>query len=409
MKVLQINTVYKNGGSTGRIVYELSQQIEKCCYESYVAFGYEYIKTNDENTFKLENILRLKSSILKTRVLGEHGFYNKNETKKLIRYIDKINPDIIHLHNLHNHYLNVEILFNYLKEKDIPIVWTLHDCWSFTGWCAYFEYVGCEKWKNNCYECPNTKEYPYTWFFDRSSKNYKRKKNAFTNMKNMTIVTPSFWLKKLVEESYLRNYPVKVINNGVNLEIFKYTKSDLKKKYGIENKKIILSISMNLSKRKGFNYIMELSKIIDEDYVIVVVGLPTKSNETMPQNIICIGKTNSIDELAKIYSIADVFVNPTMEDNFPTTNLEALACGVPVVTFKTGGSPESINSLCGKIVDKGDTRGLLSAIKEIISNNENISWRDNCRQHAEKLYSNTERYNDYIQLYKTILGEEVND
>ena len=198
MRILQINTVYKNGGSTGRIVYDLSEVMRCEDIESFIAFGYEYSKTNDPNTYKIESIPILKFNILKTRVLGKHGFYNQGVTKNLIKWIVNLKPDIIHLHNLHNHYINIELLFDYIKKSNIPVVWTLHDCWSFTGWCVHFENVGCDKWKSGCHHCPSLKDYPFTWFFDRSKEIYRDKIRIFKGVKNLTIVTPSQWLANLV-------------------------------------------------------------------------------------------------------------------------------------------------------------------------------------------------------------------
>ena len=401
MKIIQINTVFKNGGSTGRIVYELKKITEKHGNEAYAAFGYEYQKTYDTNTYKMESILRLKLSILQTRLFAEHGFYNRWETQKLINWIDTIKPDLIHLHNLHGHYINIELLFEYIKDKQIPVIWTLHDCWAFTGWCAYFDYVGCSKWKSHCGQCPNKKEYPYSWFLDKSYQNYDRKKRCFQNVGNLTIVTPSKWLRGLVKESYLGKYDIEVINNGISLDIFYPRSTKIKDEIGIGSRKMILAVAMGMSKRKGIQYIYELSGKLDPDKeCIVIVGMEKKQIKKVPEGIIGLTRINDVNRLAELYSAADVFINPTLQDTFPTTNLEALACGTPVVTFNTGGSPESIGDHCGAIVEKGNTQKLFDAVEEMLSQKKEVEL---CRTFAEKNFDKTRCFEKYMSLYKTVL------
>lgn len=402
MKILQINTVYKNGGSTGRIVFDLKQTIGKNGNEAFVAFGYEYSKTDDENTYMMERIPELKLSILQTRLFAEHGFYNQSQTKKLLKWIDTIKPDVIHIHNLHNHYMNVELLFDYIKEHNIPVVWTLHDCWSFTGWCAYFDYADCDKWKTVCHDCPNIHGYPYTWFFDKSKKNYGRKKKCFCGVENLTIVTPCEWLKMLVQESYLNNYPVKVINNGIDIDIFKPTSSDFRRNHGLEYKKMILAVMMSASKRKGIDIIYDLAnKINIDEEAIVIVGLKEDEIVKLPQGTMGITRTSNVKELAEIYSAADVFINPTLEDNFPTTNLEALACGTPLATFYTGGSPESVDEHTGIVAAEKNADVLLEAIRAIYSNGKEY-YSYYCRKKAEELYSKELFAAKYMKLYREI-------
>jgi glycosyltransferase involved in cell wall biosynthesis len=403
MKVLQVNTSYKYGGSTGRIVYDLKQTMNEQGIKNYVAFGYEYSQTNDLDTLKMQSIPYLKYSILKTRLLGRHGFYNIRSTKRLLEYIEKINPDVIHLHNLHNHYINVEILFNYIKSKNIPILWTLHDCWAFTGWCAYFDYIGCRKWQSSCHHCPSLRDYPYTWFFDRSQSNFKRKKQAFCGVDNLTIVTPSLWLSNLVTKSFLKNYPIKVINNGVDLNIFRplASRSEVKERLGLKGKKMILAIAMHFAKRKGVEFLLQLPEILKEDEYLVLVGLDEHERKLFSRrNCVCILRTSNVEELVELYSAADVFVNPTLEDNFPTTNIEALACGTPVVTFNTGGSIESIDRNTGFITKYNCVEDLYKCIQDIFSNKK--MYQTTCRNRSVNLYDKKSLYNQYIELYKKL-------
>ncbi len=405
MKVLQINTTYGNGGgSIGRIVHDLSETMKENNIEPTIAYGFEY-KENycAPNIYKIESIPYLKWSILKTRVFGRHGFYNKSVTKKLIKWIDSIKPDIIHLHNLHNHYLNVELLFNYIKENNIPVIWTLHDCWSFTGWCVHFDYVGCNKWKSGCHTCPSLKEYPYTWFFDRSEENYAAKKTVFNGVDNLMLVTPSQWLADLVKQSFLCGYPLKVINNGIDTTVFKPRKSNFKKVHDIEGKTMILAMAMHFRKLKGIEYLMQIPKLLKEDECLVLVGMDENEKNKLPKEK-CIGicRTSDIIKLAEIYSAADMFVNPTLEDNFPTTNIESLACGTPVITFNTGGSPESVDSNTGIVVRKGDINGLLKAVRTIKIKGKN-SYSEYCTKKANNLYEKHKQYQQYIELYNTVL------
>lgn len=402
MKVLQINTTFRNGGSTGRIAYDLMQIQKKEGIEAYAAYGYETGAPHTDNTICLQSTLRRKINILRTRLFDHHGFYNEAETRKLIRWMDEIHPDIIHLHNIHNHYVNVKMLFDYIKKHDIPVVWTLHDCWPFTGHCAYFDFADCDKWKLGCHDCPSLKDYPPTWFFDRTRRNYKDKKIVFTGVKNLTLVTPSEWLAKLTRESFLKHYSVEVINNGVDTNIFNPIESDIKKKMGIEGKKVILAVMNVWSKRKGTEYLLKLPSMLNDNEILVIVGLKPQQLGLLPKEK-CLGitRTNNVEELACLYSSADVFINPTLEDNFPTTNIEALSCGTPVVTFRTGGSVESVTSETGLVVEKKDLEGLMSAIRLMI-NNGKAYYEDKCRDKAVKEYNKDLQYLKYTELYRRI-------
>lgn len=395
MRILQINSVY-GIKSTGRIAYDLVQIQNENGFEGFAACSSTHIK--DENVFSMSRgMIFDKFNILKTRLFGRHGFYNKSETKKLCSFMDKVKPDIIHLHNIHGHYINIKMLFEYINKHNIPVVWTLHDCWAFTGHCPHFDYAGCNKWKTGCHHCPLKKGYPGSWFFDRSKKNYADKKKLFTSVEKMQIVTPSRWLASLAKESFLSMYPVSVVHNGIDTDAFKFTPSDLRKELGLEGKFVILGIVSNLNSTKGGQYFLELSKMLKEDEHILLVSLE-EGYDKLPQNITAVGRTENARELAKYYSIADVFVNPTLQDTFPTVNLESLSCSTPVVTFKTGGSGESITEKCGYVAQKGDVNSLYEGICRIKCGDLK---RDDCRKRGEE-FTRYKKFLQYIDIYREI-------
>lgn len=400
MKVVQINSVFGEGGSTGRIARELHDYLAQCGHESYAAFGYTYAGAYFPNTLCMNSIPALKVSILKTRMYPAHGFYNKRATKRLITWLDQIKPDVVHLHNLHGHYVNVEMLFTYLKERDIPVVWTLHDCWSFTGWCAYYDMANCMRWQTGCKDCPCKHDYPFTWFFDRSAQNYQRKKKVFTSLDKLELVCPSQWLADQVAASYLKEFPRSVINNGVDLGVFTPGESDLKHRLGIEGKAMVLALANEFSARKGVEHLVELSNRLDDAHALVILGAPHALQGASPSTIY-LPRTNSAQELADVYRAADVFVNPTLADNLPTTNIEALACGTPVVTFNVGGSAEVVGDACGWIVERNDTEGFVRAVRDCGSADSAI--RERCAGHARANYGNADCYRKYLGLYNEVL------
>lgn len=391
MKIAQINTVCGNG-SVGRITVDIYHALKKSGHEGRIFYGRRTAPEGvDAKNFGSN--FDMGVHVLRTFVEGTHGFSSQGQTKKLIEQLKIYQPDLIHLHNIHGFYLDVEELFAYLKVCGMPVVWTLHDCWSFTGHCAYFDYVQCEKWKTGCERCPQYRNtYPYALFKDASKKNYVRKKAVFTGVKGLTIVTPSKWLGELVKESYLKEYPVKVIPNGIDLEKFVPQKRKERKKH------LILGVANVWDRRKGLDYFKQLYQMLDaEKYEIAVVGVSKKQIKELPEGMIGIEHTQNVEELMQLYSEASVFANPTLEDNFPTTNLEALACGTPVVTFATGGSVESIDEFTGRIVAKKDMQAFGNAVVEVCENVENM--RAACRERA-LLYNKYDRFGEYLNLYE---------
>ena len=401
-KLLQIN-VCVNQGSTGRIAEQIGAAAVGRGWESYIAFGRGAGNTASQ-AIKVGNIVDFYSHALLTRLTDNHGRYSRIATRQLIRRIKEISPDIIHLHNIHGYYINYKILFDYLGKADIPVVWTLHDCWTMTGHCSHFEFAKCNKWKSGCHDCPEKGSYPKSILLDRSRKNYVEKREIFNSVKNLTIVPVSNWLGEVAKESYLKRYNVEVIHNGIDIQTFKPLENNLKEQYGIADKTVILGVAAPWGQRKGFDDFVKLSAILPKErYQVVMIGLSEAQIERLPEGIIGLARTNSVEELAQWYSAADVFVNPTYEDSFPTTILEALSCGTPVVTYQTGGSPESITDDTGRVVAKGDIEGVVSAIEELCAV-ERADLQKRCREYALAHFDKNECFKKYVDLYENIIN-----
>lgn len=365
MRVLIIN-VCCGKLSTGTIASNIANQYLNDGHECIVAYGASYRDTGIK-AVKIGTDFDLYFHAALTRIFDNHGFGSVNATRRFLRWADEYNPDVLWLHNIHGYYINIELLFNWIKSRpQMKVKWTLHDCWAFTGHCTYFSYVGCDKWKTGCSDCPQKSSYPASILLDRSKQNYERKKKLFTGVKDMTLITPSKWLAELVKESYLSEYPVEVHYNTINTDIFKPTPSDFRSRHGLDDKFIILGVASTWEKRKGLDDFIKLSSMLDERFSIVLVGLSEKQLSAIPENIIGISRTDSPEELAAIYTAADVFVNTTYEDNYPTVNLEARACGTPVITYNSGGSPESAGA-DAVIVDSGDIPSIITAVNNLYS------------------------------------------
>lgn len=393
MKIVQINATC-GVGSTGKICVGISEILSDKKIENYILYsaksnGYEFgIRCSDEKY--------IKTQALKSRVFGNYGFNSRKATCKIISELEKIQPDIVHLHNIHGHDCNLDTLFTYFKNHKTKLIWTFHDCWAFTGYCTHFAMMGCDKWKDGCYKCVQAQE--HSCFWDKSSKLFEKKKSLFEGL-NMTIVTPSLWLGGLVKQSFLKDYPVYVINNGIDLSIFGPSESNFRKRHGLENKKIVLGVAFEWDKSKGIDVFVKLSKSLPADYKIVLVGTNDEMDKTLPESILSIHRTQNQKELAEMYTAADVFVIPTREENYPTVNMEALACGTPVLTFRTGGSPEMLDETCGYVVDCDDIDSLEREIIRICA--EKPYSEEACLKKAQEFDKN-ERFKEYLELYERI-------
>lgn len=396
MKIVQINSVY-NQGSTGRIVADIHHLLESNQIESTVFFGRGTV-VNDKKVHKISNTVNVYLDVIMTRLFNRHSETNQKNTLRLIEQIEMISPDIIHLHNIHGYYLNYEVLFKKLAELDIPVIWLLHDQWAMSGSSAYFDEQNMD-WnkpdKRTLIEM--SKEYPkhlYTGKFN-VIRTLKKKEQSF-NIEKLTIITPSLWLKSVCDKTFFKTKKIKVINNGIDLTKFKPLPS---KKY---EKKKILGVSNIWDNRKGLEYFNRLASEIGEQVDITIVGLSSEQKKTVHPTIHCIAKTNSIDELVQLYSSADVLVNPTLQDNFPTVNIEAQACGTPVITFDTGGSGETIiPGITGQIVKKADYEELKRTILEFPRKNPQIISA--CVANSKE-YSKEKMLDKYIDLYKEVLS-----
>ncbi|MCK9478951.1 MAG: glycosyltransferase [Firmicutes bacterium] len=391
MKVLQINSV-SGIKSTGRICTDIADVLISKGHDCKIASGREAAPDKYKDiTIYTDTSFGVKLHAIQSRIFDNAGFARKQATRKFISRIREFNSDIIHLHNIHGYFINVEELFFYLLEVNKPVIWTLHDGWAFTGHCTYPSRANCDKWKEGCFKCPQKRSYPKSFLVDSSKKNYNMKKRLFTNLKNMTIVTPSQWLADYVGESFLSKYPIEIIHNGIDTNIFSHRESSFRVDNSLENKKVILGVASPWGKRKGLDDFIELSKQLKESYCIVLVGITDKQRRRIPKEIITIGQINNPLELAKIYSAADVFVNLTYADNYPTVNLEAQSCGTPTITYKTGGSVESVPNC--QVVGQGDIQGVKNLIYSICEKGQYLLFDRNAFERQKVFERYVELYN----------------
>lgn len=393
-KLLQLN-VTANWGSTGKIAEAIGTAALESGWESYIAYG-RWCNPSRSHLIKIGSRWDKYFHYAEQRVRDNEGLCSRGATKQFIQQIEAIKPDVVQLHNIHDHYLNYQLLFEYLNQRDIPVVWTFHDCWAFTGHCFHFVTKDCQKWKTGCYKCPMKTILPKT-FLDRSRENYELKKRLFSECKHLTVVSCSDWLARFVRQSFLKDKRIEVIKNGVDLTVFKPLD---RKENGHQHS--ILAVSSVWNEGKGLYDIFELRKRLPADYSMTIVGLTSKQLGWMPSGIIGIERTQNLNELVRLYSDADVFINPTYADTFPTVNLEALSCGTPVITYRTGGSPEAIEENTGEVVEQGDVEGMAEAIKSVCSN-DHRQYMTACRRKAEENFDRDKCYKKYVALYEELI------
>lgn len=404
-KVLQINK--EKFGSTGTIMYNIALKGREHGHQMYTSSAKynSQMKPVYEQHLYIGGILGRRIHAILSELTGKEEGFSRIATWLFLRKVDKIKPDIIHMHNLHMGYINLEMLFHYFeKHKEIKLVWTLHDCWAYTGRCPHYVMAHCERWKTLCKDCPTLGSYPKSRV-DNSTKMFQKKKKLFLADIPLTLVTPSRWLYEEVKKSYLKDRECIVINNGINLDIFQPRKSDFKAQHQIEDKFMILGVAFDWSERKGLDVFVKLAETLDSSMVIVLIGLDAEQIESLKdyQNIIAMGRTDGPVKLAEIYTASDVFLNPTREDTYPTTNLEAIACGTPVITFRTGGSPEAVEPDCGFVLEKDDINGIREKIQLLKENP--LMFQEKLTEKSKKFDRNI-KFEEYIRLYDCLLDKE---
>jgi glycosyltransferase involved in cell wall biosynthesis len=401
--VLQIS-IEVNSGSVGRISEQIGEKAIELGWESYITFA------RNNNSSKSQ-LIKIGSNIdvclhgLETRIFDNHGLGSRIATRRLISKIKSIRPDIIHLHHLHGYYINIKILFDYLSSIDIPIVWTFHDCWSFTGHCAFFSSVGCDKWKTECHNCEQKAEYPKSLVFDRSRKNYLEKKKIFNSVKNLTIITVSDWLRDIVKDSFHEKYPIRRIYNGVDTNVFfpKKTRGHIEEIYGTKGKYIILGVASTWEKRKGLRDFIRLNELLPtDDFVIVLIGLDKNQIKNLPSSIVGIERTESVEALVDFYSEADLYINLSREETFGLTTVEAMACGTPVIVYNSTVCPEIIDESVGVVVEVKDFCSLVKAVF-FIKDKGKLQFQNVCREKVISLYDKEKNMAKYVDLYNELL------
>ena len=402
MKVLQVNTVYPNG-STGRIVAELAEYTARQQNaRAMIAFGIgEEIHKQNLDAIRIGNPVERKLHAVIRKWFDAEGYASRRATRQLIHICWNTKPDIVHLHNLHGCYLNLKLWFTFLQKAGTPVIWTLHDCWPLTGHCAHFSYCGCELWKTQCYNCPQQLSYPVCTGLDGSKRNYRLKKKLFTSLQNVILAMPCRWMEEIVQKSFMKDFPTRVIYNGVDLQKFRRLPSDIKTQHGINAEHLLLAVASDWTERKGFTILHQLSDQLDDGYQIVILGLSPEQKQALPGKILGLGKTASTEELCAWYSAADCFVNPTLEDTMPLVNLEAFACGTPVAVFDTGGCAEAVTDACGKVVKQGDVQGLTDAIRQICESGHD--YTPACISQAGR-FAMRNMAEAYFQLYQEVAG-----
>lgn len=397
VKVLMINSVC-GVGSTGRICTDIAEMLEERGDTCKIIYGRNSVPVKYEKyAIKIGGKLSVSLHAFNTRVFDCAGFGSKIATRKIIKAIKAYDPDIIHLHNLHGYYINVKILFDYLKKSNKTVFWSFYDCWAFTGHCAHFDYNGCDGWEKECKKCKFKKEYPKSLIFSRAHKNYSVKKKIFSDLKNLHIIAPSRWMEGLVKKSFFHAYPIHLLPNGIDLKTFHKNNLIDKSKIDAENKFVVLGVSNVLSKMKGieeFNYLAD--NLPKDKFKFVLIGALPKSIN-ISGDILHIQRTNDIEELCGYYSVADVFVNPTYQETQGLTTIEAMACGTPVVVYNSGGAAECVTDKCGIIVERGDVEGLKEAVIKITENPTCFDKTQLLKQ-AEK-YEKVKLYEDFMALY----------
>ena len=404
-KLLQINPVVRENTSTGKIMRELGELAQAAGWESYIAYSRarDGVPQHSSKLVPVGSRLDLLVHWLATRLFDAHGLASRRATRQLIRRIDEIDPDVVHIHNVHGYFLNYPLLLDYLAERGKPVVWTVHDCWLFTGHCYHYAAAGCNKWQTQCHDCPQKRAFPTSWLLDRSRRNFEAKRRALTALPDFTLVTVSDWMRREVGKSFLRDVPCRVIHNGIDLNTFQpKPDAEVRRRYGISTEHYVLAVASIWLPQKGLPDLVQMASILPADEGLVLVGrISDEQKAAFPAGVTFIPRTEDAGALAALYSGALALVNPTWQDNYPTVNLEAIACGTPVVTYRTGGSVESVTPETGFVVEQGDVEGLAAAIRTIRANGKE-HYFEACRTYALQHFDRETCFQEYIHLYESL-------
>ncbi len=392
MRVASINTVAEISNAPGRIMTDIGAAVLNNGGEVFIAYG-RGEGCNIASSYKIGDTFDFIKHTSLSRIFDSEGLHSRKATMKLIQRLERFSPEIIHLHNIHGHYINYKILMQWLNATNIPAVWTMHDCWAFTGHCAYYSANKCNKWKDSsCRDCKFKKSYPRSIIYSKSERNFARKSTAFKSLNNLSIVAVSQWLADEIRQSFLGDYPIKVIPNGINTEVFKPYPSTIGKKHRI------IGAAANWRENKNIDFFNRLASKLPDDYEIALAGdIPCK----IDKKIISVGKIIDNAELAKFYSTGNVFINSSREETFGMTTIEAMSCGVPVIVNNVTAIPETIAPGTGFAIDIDNIEHVLNTIEKIRSSKEPMA--DACRRHVVENYPRERMVQNYLNLYTDIL------
>lgn len=404
MPTLLLINVALNWGSTGKIVEGIGRLAMSQGWKVYVAHGARYVNKSGLKNYQITNKADEFFHYIESSLFDAQGRGTRCKTKRFLKVIDDIKPDVVHIHNIHGCFLNYPILFKYLHEKSIPVVWTLHDCWAMTGHCAYFLRTNCEQWKTQCVKCPQKHDFPSSYFLDRCESNYMLKKKFFTSMEKMRITTVSAWLKSVADQSYLRKFPVVVIPNGIDTARFIYTEGEIRERYSIGGKRLVLAVASGFGERKGIYDFVKLSKILPKEYQLLLVGANDSDKRVLPDNVIAVSRANGTAELAAFYSAADVLLSLSYAETFGLTIIEAMSCGTPVIVYDNTAQPELITPETGKVVPTGDVGAVFKALERVCSKPKE-SYSTACRNHSME-YNEKVIYQKYLDIYSAMFNKQ---
>lgn len=403
-KLVQFNPV-ANWGSTGRLTEDIGDVVMASGWESYIAFGRQF-NPSKSHLLQVGGKWSVLSHTLKTRLFDRQGFGSYCATKKLLKQFDEIKPDVFQFHNLHGNFLNLPLVLKYATEKNIPIVWSLHDCWSMTGHCSHFISIGCEKWKTGCYKCPLKRKYPNSWLIDSSKRNYREKKALIQAVPRLTIISGSEWLAGIARESYFKGRDIRVIPDGIDTDIYQPRNNgdEIRKRLGLEGKFVIVATGTDWNEDKGLSDYGKLKKMLSEDYAIVLVGMNEEALAMVPEGVIGLPRTKSPQELSEYYSMADCVMSLSKRESFGLTPVEGFACGTPAIVYDTTALPELITPETGfvaKFLDVADVKEKVELMRE----KGKAFYTKKCREIAEDKYDRRKCYHDYMEVYETLLNQ----